>query len=118
MFLILSLIIFSQCSIDDDILNLVDDINVAEFVKEASIALEDEEMLREFIKEKATIAVERFLDYLPKMSIPVEKRDLGEGWTLTCRGADGGDLSLTELIIKVRCLSETLSSFCVLVKFI
>jgi hypothetical protein len=80
-------------------------------VKEASIALEDEGMLREFIKEKATIAVERFLDYLPKMSIPVEKRDLGEGWTLTCRGADGGDLSLTELIIKVRCLFETLSSF-------
>lgn len=87
-------------SIDVDILNLVDDINVDQFVKEASLALEDEDMLRDFIKEKATIAVERFLDYLPKMSIPVEKRDLGEGWTLTCRGAGGGDLTLTELVIK------------------
>ena len=36
------------------------------------------------------------------MSIPVEKRDLANGWTLTCRGAGGGDLTLTELIIKVR----------------
>lgn len=88
-------------SIDIDILNLVDDINVDQFVKEASLALEDEDMLRDFIKEKATTAVERFLDYLPKMSIPVEKRDLGEGWTLTCRGAGGGDLTLTELVIKV-----------------
>ena len=35
------------------------------------------------------------------MSIPVEKRDLGEGWTLTCRGAGGGDLTLTELNLKV-----------------
>jgi len=87
-------------SIEDDILHLVDDINVDEFIKEASIALEDEGMLRDFIKEKATVAVERFLDYLPKMSIPVEKRDLGEGWALTCRGAGGGDLTLTELNLK------------------
>ena len=82
-------------------MNLVDDINIDEFVKEASVALEDETKLREFIKEKSIIAIERFLDYLPKMSIPVEKRELGDGWTLTCRSADGGDLSLTELNIKV-----------------
>eukprot|EP00536_Pseudo-nitzschia_multiseries_P014949 jgi/Psemu1/291736/fgenesh1_pg.795_\ len=96
-------------SIDDDILNLVDGINVDEFVKEASIALEDEGMLRDFIKEKTMVAVERFLDYLPKMSIPVEKRDLGEGWTLTCRGAGGGDLTLTELNLKdtVKSIDET-----------
>jgi len=55
-------------SIDDDILNLVDGINVDEFVKEASIALEDEGMLREFIKEKATIAVERFLVRISRVS--------------------------------------------------
>jgi hypothetical protein len=41
-----------------------------------------------------------FKDYLPKMSIPVEKRDLADGWVLTCRGADGGDLTLTDLTIK------------------
>ena len=87
-------------SIDVDILNLVDELNVDEFVKEASSALDDEGKLREFIKEKATIMVERFLDYLPKIAIPVEKRDLGEGWTLTCRGAGGGDLTLSELVIK------------------
>jgi hypothetical protein len=39
----------------------VDEVNIDDFVKEASIALEDEEQLREFIKEKATIAIERFL---------------------------------------------------------
>lgn len=44
-------------------------------------------------------------DYLPKMSIPVEKRDLADGWVLTCRGADGGDLTLTDLSIKRENLS-------------
>ena len=87
-------------SIDDDILNLVDEVDVDEFVKEASVALEDDNLLRQFIREKATIMVERLLDYLPKLSIPVEKRDLGEGWCLTCRGAGGGDLTLTELNLK------------------
>ncbi len=48
-------------SIDVDILNLVDDFNIDAFVKEASVALEDDAMLREFIKEKATIMVERIL---------------------------------------------------------
>jgi hypothetical protein len=42
------------------------------------------------------------------MSIPVEKRDLADGWTLTCRGAGGGDLTLTELIIKVRIIYRQL----------
>jgi hypothetical protein len=78
----------------------VDEVDIDEFLKEASDAVEDPEKLSEFIKEKATIAIERFLDYLPKMSIPVEKRDLADGWVLTCRGADGGDLKLTDLSIK------------------
>lgn len=34
------------------------------------------------------------------MSIPIEKRDLGDGWMLTCRGEDGGDLTLTDLVVK------------------
>ena len=41
-----------------------------------------------------------YQDYLPKMSIPVEKRDLGDGWVLTCRGEDGGDLTLSDVNIK------------------
>jgi hypothetical protein len=91
---------FRVVSIEDDILNLVDEVDIDEFLKEASDALEDPDKLSEFIKEKAAIAIERFLDYLPKMSIPVEKRDLADGWVLTCRGADGGDLKLTDLIIR------------------
>ena len=91
---------FHDISIEDDILNLVYEVDIDEFLKEASDALEDPDKLSEFIKEKATIAIERFLDYLPKMSIPVEKRDLADGWVLTCRGADGGDLKLTDLIIR------------------
>jgi hypothetical protein len=39
-------------------------------------------------------------NYLPKLSIPVEKRDLGEGWVLTCHGEDGGDLTLSDVKIK------------------
>lgn len=37
------------------------------------------------------------------MSIPVEKRDLGgdmKGWALTCRGEDGGDLTLSDVSIR------------------
>ncbi len=79
----------------------MDEVNIDEFVKEASGALEDEALLREFIKEKATIAIERLLDYIPKMSIPVEQRDLPDGWTITCRASDGGHLTLKDLVIKV-----------------
>lgn len=48
-------------SIDDDILKLVDEVDVDELVKEASVALEDEERFGEFVKEKVTMAIERFL---------------------------------------------------------
>jgi len=34
------------------------------------------------------------------MSIPVEKRDLGDGWVLTCHGEDGGGLTLSDVNIK------------------
>lgn len=34
------------------------------------------------------------------MSIPVERRDLGEGWVLTCHGEDGGGLTLSDVNIK------------------
>jgi hypothetical protein len=36
-------------------------------------------------------------DYLPKISIPIEKREVGEGWVLTCRGRNGKDLTLSNV---------------------
>ena len=38
--------------------------------------------------------------YLPKLSIPVERRDLGDGWVLSCHGEHGGDLTLSDVKIK------------------
>ena len=34
------------------------------------------------------------------MSIPVERRDLGDGWVLTCQGHDGGGLTLSGVNIR------------------
>ena len=87
-------------SIDVDILNLMDEVDLDEFLKEASSAVDDPEKLTQFLREKTTIAVQRFLDWLPRISIPVEKRDLMEGWVLTCRGEDGGDLTLSDVSVK------------------
>ena len=39
-------------------------------------------------------------DYLPKMSIPIEKREIGDGWVLTCRGRNGNDLTLSNVSIE------------------
>ena len=50
-----------QISIDDDILNLMDEVNLDEFLKEAASAIDNPDMLAEYIREKATIAIERFL---------------------------------------------------------
>ena len=49
------------CSIDDDILKLMDEVNLDEFLKEASAAIDDQESLAQFFREKVTIAIERFL---------------------------------------------------------
>jgi hypothetical protein len=101
----------------------MDEVNIDEFLREASSAIDDPDKLAMFIREKATIAVERFLvsrcgasafadgeprlcisvflqNYLPKMSIPVEKRELSDGWVLSCHGEDGGGLTLTDVTIK------------------
>jgi len=34
------------------------------------------------------------------MSIPIERRDVSDGWVLTCRGKNGGDLTLSEVDIE------------------
>jgi hypothetical protein len=59
-------LLFEFKSIEDDILNLVDEVDLHEFLKEASEAIEDAEKLSEFIREKVTIAIERFLVSLLK----------------------------------------------------
>ena len=51
----------SERSIDDDLLNLMDEVDLQAFLKEASEAIEDQDKLAAFIYDKATIAVERFL---------------------------------------------------------
>ena len=33
------------------------------------------------------------------MSIPIERRELQDGWVLTCRSKDGGDLRLSDLSV-------------------
>ena len=87
-------------SIDDDILNLMDEVDIDEFLKEASEAIVYADRLADFIREKSTIAIRRFLDYLPRMSIPMEKRELSDGWVLTCRSESGGDLTLSDVALK------------------
>lgn len=39
-------------------------------------------------------------DYLPKMSIPIEKREIGDDWVVTCRGRNGKDLTLSNVNIE------------------
>ena len=34
------------------------------------------------------------------MSIPIERRDIGEGWVLTCRGQNGDDLRLSDVSVE------------------
>lgn len=48
-------------SIDDDILNLIDEVDIDEFLKEAAKVIEDADRLTDFVREKSTIAIERFL---------------------------------------------------------
>lgn len=50
-----------SCSIDDDILKLMDEVDIAEFLKEAAEAIDDSEKIADFIYEKSKVAIERFL---------------------------------------------------------
>lgn len=87
-------------SIDEDFLSLMDEVDIDKFLKEASDAIVDGDLLSAFIREKSAIGIRKFLDYLPKMSIPVEQRDLVDNWVITCRSEDGGDLTLSGVSLK------------------
>jgi len=84
-------------TIDQDILNLIDEADLNLLLREAAEAIVDFERFGKYIKAKSALAIHHFLKCLPKMSIPVERRDLGDGWILTCRGKDGGDLALSDV---------------------
>ena len=53
--------LFVAFSIDDDILNMVDEVDLDKFLNEASEAMDNPEVFSQFLREKATIAIERFL---------------------------------------------------------
>jgi len=52
---------FSSCSIDDDILNLIDEVDIEKELKEATEALLDEGRFQDYLRQKSTIAMTRFL---------------------------------------------------------
>ena len=77
----------------------MDEFDFDEFLKEITDVIGNSERLIDYINEKSTILVERFLDYLPRMAIPIDKRPLQDGWVLTCRSKDGGDLRLSDVSV-------------------
>lgn len=48
-------------SIDDDFLNLIDEVDLEQLLKDASKAMDESDDFSQFLREKATIAIERFL---------------------------------------------------------
>jgi hypothetical protein len=77
----------------------MDEFDFDEFLKEITDVIGNSDRLVDYINEKSTILVERFLDYLPRMAIPIDKRPLQDGWVLTCRSKDGGDLRLSDVSV-------------------
>jgi len=84
-------------TIDHDILNLMDEFDPDLLLRELSDSIGDSEKFICYVKQKTSVLIERFLEYLPKMSIPIERRELEGGWVLTCRGKQGGDLCLSDI---------------------
>lgn len=87
----------SYFSIDHDILNLMDEFDPDTLLRELSDSIGDSNKFIQYVKERTSVLIERFLEYLPKMSIPIERRELEGGWVLTCRGKQGGDLCLSDI---------------------
>jgi len=92
-------------TIDNDILSLMDEFDFDIFLKEITDVIGDKDKSMAYFTERSVILVERFLDYLPRMNFPIERVPLQDGWVLTCRSKDGGDLRLSDLSV----LRENLS---------
>ena len=86
-----------EFSIDHDILNLMDEFDPDTLLRELSDSIGDSNKFIQYVKERTSLLIERFLEYLPKMSIPIERRELEGGWVVTCRGKHGGDLCLSDI---------------------
>jgi hypothetical protein len=107
-------------------LNLIDEVDLQRELQEIGEALAEPVKFPSYVRDKSAKAVSSFLvsgyeqliimlllglrkivtytyaviylqDYLPKISIPIEKREVGEGWVLTCRGRNGNDLTLSNV---------------------
>ena len=52
-------------SIDQDILNLLDEVDLKEFLKEASEAIVDKNRFLDYLRDKCQLAIDRFLVSLP-----------------------------------------------------
>jgi len=87
-------------SIDEDILNLIDEVDLDKVLKEAAEAFVDSKKFPEYVRQKSAHAISRFLDILPKISIPIERREIGDDWVLTCHGRNGKDLTLSVVNIE------------------
>ena len=75
----------------------MDEFDPDTLLRELSDSIGDSNKFIQYVKERTSVLIERFLEYLPKMSIPIERRELEGGWVLTCRGKQGGDLCLSDI---------------------
>jgi len=75
----------------------MDEFDPDTLLRELSDSIGDSDKFIQYVKERTSVLIERFLEYLPKMSIPIERRELEGGWVLTCRGKRGGDLCLSDI---------------------
>lgn len=75
----------------------MDEFDPDTLLRELSVSIGDSDKFIQYVKERTSVLIERFLEYLPKMSIPIERRELEGGWVLTCRGKQGGDLCLSDI---------------------
>ena len=64
-------------SIDDDILNLIDEVDLDKVLKEAAEAFVDDKKFLEYVREKSTHAISRFLVRLrPHLFVSTLQRSL------------------------------------------
>lgn len=87
---------------------MIDQVNVEQELREICEALADNQRFPNYIQQKGEKFVNAFLDFLPKLSIPIERREIGEGWVITCRGRNGKDLTLSNISIQKDNLTCTL----------
>lgn len=79
---------------------MIDHIDIEQELKEIGEALADQQSFATYVQQKGESAVNAIIEYIPKVSIPIERREIGEGWVITCRGRNGKDLTLSNISIQ------------------